>query len=298
MRNSRSSLRIIVVAILLALSAVWPVPAARAAEGPLAPINLRCEYLTNPVGIDVRQPRLAWVDRHTGRAQVQSAYHLLVASSLELLAQNKGDQWDSGKVASDDPAQVVYNGKPLASNHSYWWKVRWWDKDGSASDYSEPASFDVALLFGDDWKGQWIGGGNQLRQEFNLAEVPRRARAYICGLGYYELRINGAKIGSSYLDPGWTTFDKRDLYATYDVTANLHRGANAVGVMLGEGWFHSRVLILQMDIELASGKHVTVTSGPAWKAKNGPIVSDSVYDGRAIADSLSRSGIGSAIENR
>jgi alpha-L-rhamnosidase len=263
---------------------------ARAAEAPLAPSNLRCEYLTNPVGIDVRQPRFAWVDRHTGRAQVQSAYQVLVASSPELLVQNKGDQWDSGKVASDDPAQVVYNGKPLESDHSYWWKVRWWDKDGSASDYSQPASFEVALLSAGDWKGQWIGGANQLRQEFTLTEAPRRARAYICGLGYYELRINGAKVGNNYLDPGWTTFDKRDLYATYDVTASFHRGANAVGVMLGEGWFHSRVLILQMDIELASGKHVTVTSGPTWKAKNGPIVSDSVYDGEVYDARLETPG--------
>ena len=195
MRKSYSILRIVAVAVLLALPAVWAVPAARAAEGPLAPANLRCEYLKNPVGIDVRQPRFAWVLRHTERAQMQSAYQVLVASSPELLAQNKGDQWDSGKTASDDSTQVVYNGKPLESGHSYWWKVRYWDKDGNASDYSHPASFDVGLLSAEDWKGQWIGGANQLRQEFNLAEAPRRARAYICGLGYYELRINGAKIG-------------------------------------------------------------------------------------------------------
>ena len=96
--------------------------------------------------------------------------------------------------------------------------------------------------------------------------------------------------GTNYLDPAWTTFDKRDLYVTYDVTANLHRGANAVGVMLGEGWFHSRVLLLQLDIEFASGKHVTVTSGPAWKAKNGPIVSDSVWDGEVYDARLETPG--------
>jgi alpha-L-rhamnosidase len=210
---------------------------------------------------------------------MQSAYQVLVASSPELLAQNRGDQWDSGKVASDDSTQVIYHGTPLASDHSYWWKVRYWDRDGKPSEYSLPASFDVALLSADEWKGEWIGGANQLRSEFTLAEAPRRARAYICGLGYYELRINGAKIGSSYLDPGWTTYDKRVLYATYDVTANLRRGANAVGVMLGEGWFKSRALLLQMNIELSNGKHVSVTSGPAWRANNGPIVSDSIWDG-------------------
>ena len=290
MRRSDSTFKAILIAGLVTLAASWAIASMRAAEGPLAPVNLRCEYLTNPVGIDVRQPRLAWVDLHTGRAQMQSAYQLLVASSPDLLAQNKGDLWDTGKTASDDPTQVVYNGKPLESNHSYFWKVRYWDKDGNATEYSRPASFDVALLSADDWKGQWIGGANQLRQEFTLAETPRRARANICGLGYYELRLNGAKIGNNYLDPGWTTFDKRDLYVTYDITANLHRGANAVGVRLGEGWFKSRVLLVQIEIELASGKHVTVSSGPTWKVKSGPIVSDSVWDGEVYDARLETNG--------
>ncbi len=290
MRKSNSIIKIMAVATFLALTAVWLVPAARAAEGPQAPVTLRCEYLHNPVGIDVRQPRFAWVLHHTERAQVQSAYQVLVASTPDLLAQNKGDAWDSGKTASDDSTQVVYNGKPLESDHSYWWKVRYWDTHGNASDYSHPASFDVGLLSADEWKGQWIGGSNQLRQEFTLAEAPRRARAYICGLGYYELRINGKKIGMNYLDPGFTTWAKRVLYVTYDVTANLHSGANAVGVMLGQGWYKSRVMLLQIDIELASGKHVTVTSGPMWKAKNGPIVSDSLYDGEVYDARLETHG--------
>jgi alpha-L-rhamnosidase len=290
MSRSYSNLKILVFASLLALTAGWADSSLRAAEGPLAPVNLRCEYLKNPVGIDVRQPRFAWVLSHTERAQVQSAYQVLVASSPEALIENKGDVWDSGKTVSDDSTQVVYNGKPLETDHSYWWKVRYWDKDGNASDYSQPASFDVGLLSADDWKGQWIGGANQWRQEFSLAEAPRRARAYICGLGYYELRINGAKIGTNYLDPGWTTFDKRDLYVTYDVTPNLHRGANAVGVMLGQGWFKSRALLLQLDIELASGKHVSVTSGPTWKGKDGPIVSDGVWDGEVYDARLETPG--------
>ena len=130
-----------VVAVFVVLYSLCAVRPVRAADGPLAPVNLRCEYLKNPVGIDVRQPRLSWVDRHTGRAQVQTAYQILVASSPELLAREKGDEWDTGKTASDDPTQVVYKGKALQSNRSYWWKARYWDKDGSASDYSRPAEF-------------------------------------------------------------------------------------------------------------------------------------------------------------
>ena len=195
MLRSYSILRFLVIAALLALTVGLTIPSVQAAEGPLAPVNLRCEYLNNPLGIDVRQPRFTWILRHTERAQLQSAYQVLVASTLELLAQNKGDQWDSSQAASDDSTQVVYRGKPLESDHSYWWKVRYWDKDGKASDYSRPASFGVALLSPDDWKGKWIGGANLLRKEITLNTKVVRARAYVTALGYYELRINGEKVG-------------------------------------------------------------------------------------------------------
>jgi alpha-L-rhamnosidase len=257
----------------------WALGSALGADGPLPPQNLRCEYLSNPLGIDVRQPRFAWGLDHTARGQRQTAYQILVATQPGLLDQDKGDQWDSGKVVSEDSTQVVYSGKPLASGAAYYWKVRSWDKDGNASPYSRVAQFEMALLSAEEWKGQWIGGANQLRTEFQLAEAVARARVYICGLGYYELRVNGAKVGSNVLDPGWTTYDKRVLYTTYDVTPLLQRGANAVGIMLGEGWYKARALLLQMNIELVNGKRLSVTSSPAWKGKDGPITSDSVWDG-------------------
>lgn len=257
----------------------WALGSALGADGPLPPQNLRCEYLSNPLGIDVRQPRFAWGLDHTARGQRQTAYQILVATQPGLLDQDKGDQWDSGKVVSEDSTQVVYSGKPLASGAAYYWKVRSWDKDGNASPYSRVVQFEMGLLSADEWKGQWIGGANQLRTEFQLAEAVARARVYICGLGYYELRINGAKVGSNVLDPGWTTYEKRVLYTTYDVTPLLQRGANAVGVMLGEGWYKSRALLLQMNIELVNGKRLSVTSSPAWRGKDGPITSDSVWDG-------------------
>ncbi len=280
----------VLAAVLMAMSATWLIQPARATDGPQPPANLRCEYLKNPLGIDVRRPRFAWVLAHTQRAQKQADYQILIASSLELLNQDKADQWDSGKTASDDSTQVVYKGKALESNRSYYWKVRYWDLEGNASEYSHPASFDVGLLSAEDWKGQWIGGANQLRTEIRLPEAVKRARAYISGLGYYELRINGRKVGNNVLDPGWTTFDKRALYVTYNVTSQLHAGANAMGVMLGEGWYKSRGLLLQLNIELASGKQVSVTSGPAWKVQNGPITSDGVWDGEVYDARLETTG--------
>jgi len=279
MCQSNRNLRAFIQAGLLLICAMGTLLPSLAANGPLPPINLRCEYLKNPLGIDVLQPRFAWVLEHSERGQRQSGHQVLVAARQSVLDQDKGDMWDSGKVVSEDSTQVAYNGKPLESGRTYYWKVRYWDQEGNASSYSPAAQFEMGLLLPQEWKGQWIGGANQLRTEFQLAEAVVRARAYICGLGYYELRINGSKVGSSVLDPAWTTYEKRVLYATYDVTSNLKRGANAVGVMLGEGWYKSRSLLLQMNIELASGKQISIASNPSWKAKDGPIGSDSVWDG-------------------
>jgi len=271
----------------------WSVPSARAADAPLPPRNLRCEYLPNPLGIDVRQPRFSWVLEHTARGEKQSAYQILVATRVETLDLDKGDPWDSGKIASDQSTQVVYAGKPLESGRTYFWKVRTWGAQGKGSAYSRAAQFEMGLLTPHDWKAQWIAGGNQLRKEFSLASKVTRARAYVTALGYYELRLNGEKVGSSVLDPAWTTYEKRILYSTYDVTGLLRQGPNAVGAMLGNGWaamawnwenpavltYKSPALYLQIDIELEDGRQVGIQSDLSWKAARGPIVSDSIYNG-------------------
>ena len=208
----------------------------QSAEGPLSPTNLRCEYLSNPLGIDVREPRFSWVLNHSDRGQMQTAYQILVSTRQDLLERNQADQWDSGKVVSSDSSQVAYHGKPLESGRTHYWKVRYWDTQDKVSTYSPAASFEMALLTREEWKGRWISGGNGLRKEFHLDGKVIRARVYVTALGYYELRINGEKIGDHVLDPGWTTYQKRMLYVTYDITRQLRSGANAVGVMLGGGW--------------------------------------------------------------
>ncbi len=288
MRNAR---RVVVLLLGSVLSITgWFARQGQGVEGPSAPVNLRCEYLSNPLGIDVRQPRFAWVLEHSERGQKQSAYQVLVATRPSVLGEDKGDAWDSGKVESDDSTQVAYKGKPLESGHAYDWKVRYWDSGGHASSYSAPAHLEMGLLSPEEWKGQWIGGANQLRTELQVPGAVARARAYICGLGYYELRLNGAKVGNNDLDPAFTTYTKRELYSTYDVTPYLRHGANAVGVMLGEGWFGSRALMFQMNIELADGKRLTISSSTQWKAHNGPIVSDSIYNGEVYDARLETPG--------
>jgi len=274
----------------------------QSAEGPLSPTNLRCEYLSNPLGIDVREPRFSWVLNHSDRGQMQTAYQILVSTRQDLLERNQADQWDSGKVVSSDSSQVAYHGKPLESGRTHYWKVRYWDTQDKVSTYSPAASFEMALLTREEWKGRWISGGNELRKEFHLDGKVVRARVYVTALGYYELRINGEKIGDHVLDPGWTTYQKRMLYVTYDITRQLRSGANAVGVMLGGGWatmtsvrlpkapYQKPTLLLQMNIELENGKQISVVSDESWKATAAPVTSDSIFDGEVYDARLETPG--------
>jgi alpha-L-rhamnosidase len=255
-------------------------PAVRAADapGPLAPTALRCEYLVNPMGIDMPKPRFFWVLEYPERGQVQSAYQIIVSTDPKAAA---GDIWDSGKAASSKSTQIAFAGKALESGKSYFWKARTWDRQGRESAWSAVARFDTGLFNRADWKGVWIGKKNQLRKEFTLKGRVKRARAYISGLGYSELRLNGRKAGNHVLDPAWTTYDKRVLYVTYDVTSSLREGANTVAVTLGNGWYKSRALLLQINIELEDGTTASVVSDATWKCADGPIFEDSIYNGES-----------------
>ncbi len=280
--------------LLVDLLLVWLLCGGRfapCAAGPLAPSHLRCEYLVDPVGIDVTAPRFYWVLEHSQRGEGQSAYQVLVSSQSGPLKDDNGDQWDSGRVISSESTQIVYTGKPLYSGHTYYWKIRYWDSEKRASEYSASAKFEMGLLSRQEWQGKWITG-NQLRREFHLEGKVIRARVYVTALGYYELRINGEKVGDRMLDPAWTTYPKRVLYSTYDVTRALSAGGNAVAVTLGDGWaalghgspgakpyYPQPALLLQMNIDLEGGKKISVVSDESWKASAGPIVSNSVYDG-------------------
>ena len=253
-----------------------------------APYELRVEYLKNPLGVDVLRPRFSWIPTHAERGEKQTAYQILVSKTPEV---KTGEVWDSGRVESSQSVNVPYGGLPLAGRQRYYWKVRYWDSANRASPYSEAAFFETGLLSKDDWKGKWIGGGGQLRKQFTIKGAPLRARVYISGLGYYELRINGRKVGDHVLDPGWTTYERRVLYAVYDVTDYLRPGQNVIAVMLGQGWFANRGLLVQMNIEMQGAeKPVEVVSDATWKTQDGPIVSDSVYNGETYDARLETPG--------
>ena len=276
--------------------------------------QLRCEYLDNPLGIDSPAPRLNWILASGERGEKQTAYQILVASSAAGLKNNHGDLWDSGEVASDQTTFVAYAGQPLKSRQACFWKVRSWDQHGHPSAWSRPAFWEMGILAAGDWEAQWIARTTNLdelpapllRREFALDGSVRRARAYICGLGYYELRLNGQKVGDHLLDPGYTRYDRRDLYVTHDVTALLQRGTNAVGVILGNGWFNPQTkavwnfhnapwreapkLLLSLVIEYTDGRTLVLGSDDSWKTSTGPIVFDSIYGGENYDARLEQPG--------
>ncbi|MBC8180913.1 glycoside hydrolase family 78 protein [candidate division KSB1 bacterium] len=267
---------------------------------------LRCEYLRNPLGIDVTKPRFSWILESNKRDQKQSAYQILMASSKEKLDGNKGDLWDSGKIESDKSIQIVYNGKPLQSKVRCFWKVQVWDKNGEKSDWSDTAMFTMGLLENSDWEAEWIGAPKEnpeigkkrippsplLRKSFAVSEEMDYAYLYVTSLGDYELRLNGKKVGNHVLAPEWTDYLKRVQYQTYDVTEFLSQGENVIGAVLADGWYAGRLgpvrwdknyprrgpygldrrLLMRLDVVRKDGNVQTIVSDGSWKIfLDGPI---------------------------
>ncbi len=260
--------------------------------------DLRCEHTKDPLGIDAAKPRLSWLLKSDQRCQRQTAYRVLVASSRAKLDADRGDLWDSGKVESDRSHLVCYGGKKLASHQACFWKVRIWDADGRASAWSRPSRWTMGILSREDWKARWIAATPDLaataqaskklkqsrlpifRREFLTKKSLRRAVVYICGLGHYELYLNGAKVGDRLLDPAWTNYRKKCVYATYEITDQVRSGENSLGVMLGNGMYNvvggrytkfrgsfgQPKLILHLRLEYDDGTVEHVTSDSSWKA--------------------------------
>lgn len=207
-------------------------------QGAVSVEDLRCEYLRDPLGIDTREPRFSWklVDPENTRGQKQSAWQIMVEDDGRVL-------WDSGKVVSSESVNNAYAGKALGSNQDCGWKVRIWDKDGNPTAWSRPARFSIGLLEPSDWAGAWIRYKEAdnikhiwYRENFALEKVPSRAFAYLCSIGYHELYVNGARVGTSVLSPAVTNLQKRGLYVTYDITGHLKQGDNVIAVWTGPGW--------------------------------------------------------------
>ena len=266
-------MRCVAACLIIGIGMLSCIPSVSSAN----PTNLRCEYRSNPCGIDVQEPRLSWLMETAGqmtevRGQKQAAYQVLVASTPGLLATDRGDLWDSNKVASDQSIQVEYAGKPLESRVVCHWKVRVWDKDGKPSAWSAPALWSMGLLKPEDWQAKWIkaeGDGTSpwLRKEFTLTVAPERATAFVNVKGYYELYVNGKKVSDDVLAPAVSVYKKRSLYNTYDISKYLQPGPNCVGLWLGLGLvFRGDIAPLarvQLDMSVG-GKREVVGTDTTW----------------------------------
>ncbi|EMI15950.1 alfa-L-rhamnosidase [Rhodopirellula maiorica SM1] len=284
---------------------------ASAGASDFAVTHLRCEYLDNPVGIDIEKPRLSWRVESKERGQLQKAYRVLVASSAEKLANNEGDLWDSGKVNSSQTLFVQYKGAPLTSRRRCHWKVQSFDVDGTAT-WSSPASWSMGLLDEADWQAKYISyrdndpihtdthslylpAARQYRKEFAATKEVKHATVYATALGIYELHLNGHRVSEARFAPGWTDYRQRAYYNTYDVTDMVGQGDNAIGAWVADGWYSGYVgfglltgmgtekngrytygktpaVMAQLEIEYTDGTRETIGTDSTWRVTgDGPI---------------------------
>ncbi len=280
--------------------------------------NLKCEYLENPLGVDVLQPRFSWNIYSNHRDIYQSGYRILVTDKREMLQDGIGNIWDTKKVQSSKLINIAYQGVPLKSDQTYYWSVCVWDQDGVQSAWSKPATFHTGLFKKSDWKAQWIATGNSslqaplFRKEFEMNKQVKDAYVYVTGLGNYELYINGKKIGQHVLDPAITDYRKRVLYATYDITEQLKKGMNVAGVLLGNGAYRLKKtkdrycsgngnvfsdtlrFIMQLNITYADGSKKSVITDKSWKSSGSPITFNNFYGGEDYDARLEKAGWSSA----
>ncbi len=265
--------------------------------------NLVCEYHTNPIGIDEVNPRLSWQLLSGENNVKQTAYEIRVAPNENELTKKSKLIWSTGKIESDKSVNLIYEGPALKSMERVYWQVRVWDNYGDVSDWSSPAFWEMGILNAGQWKASWITMSNEptvkgskpahyYRKEFTTLKSIKRARVYVTSLGLYQLFLNGKKVGDQLFTPGWTSFNKRLQYQTYDVTALLQK-QNAIGAILGDGWYRGYIgwgdnsnyygeqlaLLLQLKIDYSDGSSELVVSDTNWTSNTGAIVESDIYNG-------------------
>lgn len=286
-------------------------------------VHLRVEYREAPVGIDVRQPRLSWQIVSSRRNTMQGAWQVLAASTAESLQGNKGDLWDSGRVEGSQSTHIPYAGSTLQSRQQVWWKVRIWDELGTASEWSEAATWEMGLLKQVEWQGRWMSlpgispdlaieesreldallPVTLLRRQFTISRPLLRATLYATARGVYVPHLNGGRIGDHVLSPGWTDYQSRIQYQTFDVTAAILPGENVIGAEVGTGWFAGYVgwhhlsrhfgtvpqFLMQLHLDYADGSSDVIASDGDWVVSTGPtryadLIMGEWHDARLASD--------------
>lgn len=291
-------------------------------------VNLQTDYLENPIGIDNLEPRLSWIIEDSKEGTKQTAYRLIVGVDHDRVNSINGDtpvsgsfsgiSWDTG-VVSSDIQMISYSGKDLTPFTKYYWKVIIWDYEKDQS-VSEIQTFETGMMDMTNWQGNWISDGRDInykpapyfRKEFQLdkemgaGKEITSARVYIAVAGLYELFINGERIGNQRLDPIYTRFDRINLYVTHDVTSQLQKGENTIGVILGNGWYNHQSLAvwnferapwrnrpafcMDLRITYSDGSVVTIPTDLSWKKSDSPIIFNSIYTGEHYDARLDQEG--------
>ncbi len=269
--------------------------------------QLLCENRPDPVGLDVAVPRFSWQLQSDARNISQTAYEIKVTNG-------KTAVWSTNKVVSSQSVMVPYGGAALQSAKKYQWQVRVWDQAGKASAWSAPASFVTGFFQKDNWKANWIEAdfvedsvnrpAQYFRKLFIASKKIASATAFITSHGMYEAQLNGKRIGDAYLTPGWTSYKTRLQYQVYDVTSMINQGANAIGVIVGNGWYRGFLawgdnkniygnklgVLCQLQITYTDGSTSTVVSDDSWKSAIGAIKAVEIYHGETYDATAEKQG--------
>ncbi len=302
-------------------------------SGDLSPVGLKCMNLENPAGVQ-GTPAFSWIIESDENDVRQTAYQIVLSDDLKMLKNEDNAFWNSGKLPSSETAWIKYAGHELKSGTKYFWKIRFWDGSDKPSPWNGPSYFITGLLKEEDWKNaEWFGyeeipdsmllvpgvhgNGDHLgevakrrtvipcfRREFRIPKKVDRALVFVCGLGQYEISLNGSKIGNRFLSPGWTNYDKTCYYNTYDITEDMNRGKNAIGVIVGNGFYNinreryrklviawgAPKMILSLKIRYTDGSEETIVSDTSWKTAPSPITFTSIYGGEDYDSRLEQQG--------
>ena len=276
----------------------------------VAVAKVRFEHLSDALGIGTARPRLSWMVETSTADWLQAAYE------IEAYAEDGHLYGRTGRIESSESVLVPWPFSPLISRQRMGVRVRVWGTDGLVSSWSELWPVETALLAAGDWSARFMTPGWEedttqpqpgplLRKEFDLGANVKKARLYITALGLYQAQLNGAVVGDHVMAPGWTSYHHRLRYQTFDVTGLLRTGRNAIGAMLGDGWFRGRMgfgggrpniygerlaLLAQLEVEYADGATEWIKTDESWQAASGPILFNDIYDGEIYDARLEKRG--------
>ncbi|MEN8227092.1 MAG: family 78 glycoside hydrolase catalytic domain [Bacteroidota bacterium] len=276
-------------------------------------VGLKCEHMEDPLGLDTGTPRLSWQMADDTQGARQTAFQVIVGTDQESVRRGEGDAWNSGQVDSD-AVLVNYDGTALKPFTRYYWTVRIWNEKERPCEFGDVASFEMGMMNSGNWQAAWISDSEDIdlkpapwfRKEFTIEKEIASARVYIASAGLHELYINGIKVGDARLTPAYTRFDRRVLYLTHDVTSLLKKRDNAIGVLLGNGWYNHQStavwdfhkapwrahpkFMLELHLTYEDGTKEVIPTSTAWKTSLSHVVFNSIYTGEHIDNRLYQEG--------